>query len=283
MTSKTAPSAQGRLFRQYINPKRKKGKYKMKFPKLPILTLIIALFGAIGIGVTHISNPEMIVTFGVRTIETWHTIAITITAIAGTATALSLVPYIRKTIKLKQINGKNQQMLDAKIENDKQTFNDYAKDSLNPVLARKRLLNLKEHNCNISEIVDLCIDQMDKMDHYQEKLQTLIDANEAIYLNDTISALNNAELRMCKNYRSIINCMMLFEDNDEQMTDFDKDIIRKAYSSNQEELKTVSQLVRYAVNYINNYEQNGVEDRSELDSWLKVMSQTDKTDDLKFD
>lgn len=252
----------------------------MKFPKLPIFALIITMLGAIGIGITSISNPEMIVTFGVRTIETWRTIAVTITAIAGTTTALSLVPYVRKTIKLKQINGKNQQMLDAKIENDKQTFDDYAKDSLNPVLARKRLLNLKEHNHNISETVDSCITQMDKMDHYQEKLQTLIDANEAIYLNDTISALDNAEKRMCKNYRSVINCLMLFEDGNETMTDFDENIIANAIKANDNELDTVGKLIRYAVNYINNYEQNGIEDRSELDAWLKIM--TTKEGEIKL-
>lgn len=252
----------------------------MKFPKLPIFTLIIAILGALGIGITSVSNPEMIVTIGIRTIETWHTIAITTTALAGTATILSLIPYTRKTIKLKQINGKNQQMLDAKIENDKQTFDDYAKDSLNPVLARKRLLSLKEHNADISETVDSCINQMDKMDRYQERLQTLIDANEAIYLNDTISALDNAEKRMCKNYRSVINCLMLFEDGNETMTDFDENIIANAIKANDNELDTVGKLIRYAVNYINNYEQNGIEDRSELDSWLKIMSEVDKKDDL---
>ena len=252
----------------------------MKFPKLPIFTLIIAILGALGIGITSVSNPEMIVTIGIRTIETWHTIAITTTALASAATVLSLVPYTKKAIKLKQINGKNQQMLDAKIENDKQTFDDYAKDSLNPVLARKRLLSLKEHNADISETVDSCINQMDKMDRYQERLQTLIDANEAIYLNDTISALDNAEKRMCKNYRSVINCLMLFEDGNETMTDFDENIIANAIKANDNELDTVGKLIRYAVNYINNYEQNGIEDRSELDSWLKIMSEVDKKDDL---
>ena len=254
----------------------------MKFPKLPIFTLLIAIISAIGIGITSINNPELIVNVGVRTIETWHTITITITAIAGTATVLSLIPYTKKAIKLKQINGKHRQMLDDKIKNDKQAFDDYAKDSLNPVLARKRLLNLLEHNPNMSQIINLCIEQMDKMDRYQEKLQTLIDANEAIYLTDTISALDNTEKRMCKNYRSIINCLMLFEDGNETMTDFDNDIITKATTANNEELEAVGKLVRYAVNYINNYEQNGVEDRSELDSWLKIMDTSSKNGDLSI-
>jgi hypothetical protein len=254
----------------------------VKFPKLPIFTLLIAIISAIGIGITSINNPELIVSVGVRPIETWHTIAITTTAIAGTATVLSFIPYVQKTIKLKQLNGKNRQMLDAKIENDKQTFDDYAKDSLNPVLARKRLLNLLEHNPNMSQIINLCIEQMDKMDRYQGKLQTLIDANEAIYLNDTISALDNAEKRMCKNYRSIINCLMLFEDGNETMTDSDNDIITKATTANNEELEAVGKLVRYAVNYINNYEQNGVEDRSELDSWLRIMDTSSENKDLSI-
>lgn len=255
----------------------------MKFPKLPIFTLIIALLGIIGVVATSTNNPELIVSVGVRALETWHTVALTTTTIAGTATAITCVPYIRRIVTTKQLTNKHKQFIDAKIENDKQTFDEYAKNSLNPELARKRLISLKEHNSKMAETIDMCLDQMDRMDRYQEKLQTLINANEAIYLNDTITALNNAETRMCKNYRSIINCLMLFEDDEEPMTDFDKNIITKAFGANKEELEAVGKLVRYAVNYINNYEQNGIEDRSELDSWLKVMSQTDKTDDLKFD
>ena len=73
---------------------------------------------------------------------------------------------------------------------------------------------------------------------------------------------------------------MLFEDGNETMTDFDENIIANAIKANDNELDTVGKLIRYAVNYINNYEQNGIEDRSELDSWLKIMSEVDKKDDL---
>ncbi|MBQ5440172.1 MAG: hypothetical protein IIT49_05260, partial [Clostridia bacterium] len=119
--------------------------------------------------------------------------------------------------------------------------------------------------------VDKCIAQMDKMDSFQSRQQSLLDANEAVYLLDTIEVLRESEKRMCRNFRNIINCCILVEDSSSDVSELDHDVINSSLNENEEELKSVSTLLKYSVTYINNYNRNGVKDRSELDAWLKVM------------
>ena len=71
--------------------------------------------------------------------------------------------------------------------------------------------------------------------------------------------------------RNIINCCILVEDGSDDLSDFDNEIIEKSLSENENELKNVDTLIHYAVNYINNYQQNGVTDMSELKAWIEVM------------
>ncbi len=133
------------------------------------------------------------------------------------------------------------------------------------------LEQLRKNNPNLSELVDNCLEQMDKINTYQARHKSLIAANEAIYLQDTIDVINESERRMCQNFRNIINCCILIENDNGSVDELDQDIISSSMSDNQEELNAVATLLKYSVAYINNYNRNGVSDRSELDAWLRVM------------
>ena len=78
---------------------------------------------------------------------------------------------------------------------------------------------------------------------------------------------------MCRNFRNIINCCILIEDTNQGAEELDAEIVDASLADNEEELKAVSTLLKYSVSYINNYNRNGVSDRSELDAWLKIMKQ----------
>ena len=70
----------------------------------------------------------------------------------------------------------------------------------------------------------------------------------------------------------MVNLGNIYEDRE----DFEKAYywyLEAALADNEEELKAVSTLLKYSVSYINNYNRNGVSDRSELDAWLKIMKQ----------
>ena len=58
-------------------------------------------------------------------------------------------------------------------------------------------------------------------------------------------------------------------------------IINKALNQNETELQNANKLTHYAVNYINNYQQNGITDMNELNAWIKVMEQSNTSDDTE--
>ena len=245
-----------------------------KIPK--ILGAILAALGIAGIVTASMATPSLIVSIGVRAISMLKIASIAVTGIGAGTVALGFIPNIKNAIS----NSSNQKMLEGKKSERKKTFDEYAKDSLNPVKTRERLDDLKENNARLSPIVDRCVGQMNRMDKLQDRYKTLLNANDAIYLNDTIAVIDDAETRLCRNIRNIINCCILVEDGSSELSDFDNDIINKAFSENESELENVNTFIHYAVNYINNYQQNGVTDMSELKAWIEVMRRSSEKSDL---
>lgn len=234
---------------------------------LRILGGILAAIGLIGIGAGFFTTSSMIVAIGIRTLSMIATISYITFGLGATTFALGLIPTLVNCIK-KQNNNR---LLESKRETDLKNFSEYAKDSLNPEKTRVRLEQLRKNNSNLSNLVDRCFEQMDRIDTYQARHKSLLDANEAIYLEDTIEVLDESERRMCQNYRNIINCCILIEDTDSGAEELDYNIINTSLKDNEDELTAISTLLKYSVAYINNYNRNGVSDRSELDAWLKIM------------
>ena len=236
---------------------------------LRIIGAIIAAIGLAGIGANLLASSAMIVAIGIRGVEALKTAGIIITAIGGAALVCGTVPVI---MGLAQRQSKIK-LLESDKKTNQKKFDEYAKDSLNPDLTRVRLDQLRKNNPHLEKLVGMCLEQMDKMDTYQARHRSLLDANEAIYLEDTVSVINESERRMCRNFRNIINCCILIEDTNQGAEELDAEIVDASLADNEEELKAVSTLLKYSVSYINNYNRNGVSDRSELDAWLKIMKQ----------
>lgn len=236
-----------------------------KIPK--ILGAILIAAGAVGIAVTAAASPSLIVGIGIRAVSALQTASV-ITACVGAGTAaLGFIPNIKNLIA----NNSRQKMIEGKVAEKQKTFDAYAKDSLNPLKTRERFADLKESNAKLTPLIDRCTGQMDRMDKLQARYQTLLSANDATYLENTVSVIDDAETRMCRNMRNIINCCILVEDGSDEFSAFDDQIIGKALGDNEQELANVDTLIHYAVNYINNYQQNGVTDMSELKAWIEVM------------
>ena len=240
----------------------------MKFNKaLIVIGAILAAAGLVGVCAGLLATSAMIVAFGIRTLSTISTISYIAlgsgVAVAGTGVAVPLISSAKKK--------SDSRMLEEKSHSKERELSEYAKDSLNPVRTRSRLEQLKENNPQLSGIVESCLRQMDRIDTYQDRQKSLLDANEAIYLEDTIEVLDESERRMCRNFRNIINCCILIENTNSGVEELDNNIINDSLSDNEEELAGVSTLLKYSVAYINNYNRNGVKDRSELDAWLKIM------------
>ncbi len=234
---------------------------------LLILGVVLVALGLGGAGILSAASSAMIVAMGIRTLSAM-TVVSYITAGIG-AGALGLGAY--KAIRQSADESSVKRRLENFRKQDQQQFTDYAKDSLNPEKTRMRFEQLRRNNPALSDLIDRCIAQMDKIDSYQARHKSLLDANEAIYLEDTIEVIDDTEQRMCRNFRNIINCCILVEHSGEGEEALDQEIIASSLNDNEDELEAVNTLLKYSVAYINNYNRNGVSDRRELDAWLKIM------------
>ena len=234
---------------------------------LRIIGAVLAVIGLAGVAATHFATSAMMVAIGVRALNMLSVLSYAVAGV-GAATFLGgAIPAVAGKIRLQN----DRRLLESDREKDRKNFTDYAHDSLNPEKTRVRLEQLRRNNPNLSQLVDRCIAQLDRMDTYQARHRALLQANEAIYLEDTIEILDQSERRMCRNIRNIINCCILIEDTDKDVNELDQSIITGSLADNEEELGAVATLLRYSVAYINNYNRNGVSDRRELDAWLKIM------------
>ena len=240
----------------------------MKFLRfLRILGYLLTIAGIVGVVASILKPPSLVLILrgpGMLALPVISYVAmgVGIASIAGGS-----IPLL--AARIRQQN--DTRLVESKRQADTKSFAEYAKDSLNPEKTRIRLEQLRRNNPNLSDLVDRCLTQMDRIDTYQARHKSLLDANEAIYLEDTIEVIDESERRMCQNFRNIINCCILIEDTDSSADELDQNIIEGSLADNEEELSAVATLLKYSVAYINNYNRNGVKDRSELDAWLKIM------------
>ena len=234
---------------------------------LRILGYLLMAAGIVGIGANLLFSSSLIIAIGIHAFTALN-VASYIALGAGVASfAGGTVPLLVNRVRQQN----DTRLIESKRQAETKSMTEYAKDSLNPEKTRIRLEQLRRNNPNLSELVDRCEGQMDRIDTYQARHKSLLDANEAIYLEDTIEVIDESERRMCQNFRNVINCCILIEDTDSAADELDWEIIESSLADNEEELKSVGTLLKYSVAYINNYNRNGVRDRSELDAWLKIM------------
>ncbi len=238
-----------------------------KLKALRIAGAGLAAIGLAGVGIGLSAPASLIVAIGIRGVSAISTVSGVVLGTGALTLTGGTVPEIVNSVKRRN----DVRLLESEHREDIKNFSEYAKDSLNPEKTRLRLEQLRKNNPNLSDLVERCLEQMDRIDSYQSRQKSLLAANKAIYLEDTIDVLSESERRMCRNFRNVINCCILIEDDSGKVEDLDNDIIESSLSDNEEELKTVATLLKYSVGYINNYNRSGVSDRSELDAWLKVM------------
>lgn len=240
----------------------------MKFLRfLRILGYLLTIAGIVGVVASILKPPSLVLILRGPGMLALPVISYVAMGVGVASIAGGSIPLL--AARIRQQN--DTRLIESKRQADTKSFAEYAKDSLNPEKTRIRLEQLRRNNPNLSDLVDRCLTQMDRIDTYQARHKSLLDANEAIYLEDTIEVIDESERRMCQNFRNIINCCILIEDTDSSADELDQNIIEGSLADNEEELSAVATLLKYSVAYINNYNRNGVKDRSELDAWLKIM------------
>lgn len=234
-----------------------------------VLGAVLTALGIIGTTLRYVFESAIIVALGIHALSSLTVIAGLVTGFGLGNIVLSFVPAIKARLS----EGKTKKLLKSKLTEEIKSISEYESDSLNPEKIRTRLLQLQSRNANLKDIIVICISQKDEIDRYQEQLNRLIRANDALYLNDVPAVLDSAEERICANFRDIINCCILVEYDNTPLSEHSREIVVETLKSNKEELEAVRTLLDRSVAYINDYNRKGISDRRELDAWIKTMEE----------
>ena len=227
------------------------------------LTLISAL--AVRIGET-----SLILSFGVRGAAVLSKL---IVILCGAGTALSGIGALKTAVLEISENRRLEANLRKSLEEKAAVEEKYAHDAGNPVITRKKLLQIRESTPGVRHLMDMCISQLDRMDELQERQATLLETNDASYLRDTVNTLNRVEQELCLNFRGIVNqCIVYGENADESKLDMAK--VNKAIGSNASLLDQSKELLKVSADWIDKYNEQEDPDRSLLDSWIRTIKDT---------
>lgn len=163
-----------------------------------------------------------------------------------------------------RITARNQQKLETKAEEQ------HAKDGSNPELTRKQLKKILVMMPDLEEVItDKCLQHMDRIDIQQDKLHSLIEANNAIYLEHSVRILDDVERRICQNLRVIVNLCIVVED----VADLDLERIRGIVDANEALLTKAKELLDVSAERVNQYnrDSNGADDASKVDDAITAI------------
>lgn len=191
------------------------------------------------------------------------------TAAAGAA-VLGAVCALYLTLKRKS-ERKHAEEEKKEQAQTKRVSRQYADDNLNPENIRRQFDRLQGTNPGEKPLIDRSVLQMDRIDGFQERLNNLLSANQAEYLRDTVDALDIAEEKMCRNYRKLINMLLILEDG----KTFGEEGRKQALGyldENDRILEKTRKLLKLAADMIN--QRGGGNSRDQLDAWIQSMQES---------
>ena len=115
-----------------------------------IIGAFLTVIGVIGLAIAHIASPSLIVSIGIRTIQTLKIAGIIVSVIGLSSIATSFIPAVKNLID----HNTHQKKLKNTIAEKQKTFDEYAKDSLNQIKTRERVLDLQENNPKLTNSVE---------------------------------------------------------------------------------------------------------------------------------
>lgn len=228
----------------------------------------------VGVGSYALLSTAManwvVIGFGIRVFSALQKICIAVIVIGILIAILGSIPIMRL------ITQKRREQELARVASQQQSRirSDYAKDSANPELTRKRLRQLQQEMPSVSWLVEQCLEQMDCMDTLQAKQDVLIETNDAQYLRKTVEVLDKVERRICRNFRNVINICIATDGLDE--TDNQK--IKRYMADNDTKLQNAQELLDASVDWINQYNADSSSDSSEVENWIAVIRESLKED-----
>ncbi len=224
--------------------------------KLFWISLVVAAVGLVLMVVSAIFRSDLIIRYGIRNFDAAQKV------LNGVMGLDMLMVLLNGSVLIKAVRQRKRQA---------QILTDYAEDSQNPELTRKRLAQLAQEMPSMRPVVDECIKQMDTMDSLQFRQERLIKSNNAVYLNETLTALDGVERRICRNLRNVIN-LCEAAGGDHAMLSQSK--VRRFLQDNQEKLANAQKLLEVSTDWVNQYDAEQNADRSQVESWIAVIQKS---------
>ena len=141
-----------------------------------------------------------------------------------------------------------------------------------PDAIRDNFERILRKNPGLDETIERCLDQMNRMDRQQARLQHLIDNNDALFATGAIDVLDQVETQLCGNFRNIINVFVAGGCNEGGVKPWsiDMDEVEEYLEANEATLRDVQKLIKRLTKLIN--DRNTTESgRAQLDAWNDMV------------
>lgn len=211
-------------------------------------------------------KTRIIIKHNIRVLQTIRRAGL-ITLLIGTPFALGgAIPLITSASKERRQLAKQQSQQDQQAR----LLAKYAKNSSDPVLTKKVLMSIRDSFPESEEIIDLCFQQMEQIDRYQDKQQLLINTNNAHYLSDTMMVFDEVEQKNCRSFQAIANLFIAADD----LSDLDIDKIGESLEANKRRLDQIQDLLQISVVWINDFNAGDDNVEKKVQAWITTITET---------
>lgn len=221
----------------------------MKKTEASLLTAVFLLC----ILVSTVIKDKIIIEIG---IVAYRGIRIALFAILVLLVILNLISVVKLVAKGRRNRQKElhrKDMLEKEREQaEKSQAKLSVKDRLKNHELRQILTSLTSGKWTMAEDkITICINDLNLMDTYQEKLHKLLETNDAVALSDTEDMLDSVEQYICRNARKVINYMSVADSNDPESLRKVKEKFDLCNKDNKEQLDRVQEFLFVLTDYLN--------------------------------
>ena len=183
--------------------------------KLDIITIALAALALIGTAVCFLNRDMLILFQGIRMYRIY--LAASLILLGGSG-VLAVCTVCLHAAEKKRLMAAQAELLAQQEESLRETRKQTAKLSvegeLNAAVIREMLVAQSKGRWAFAyQLIYDCVEQMEQMDSYQERLATLLENNGADSLQDTVEVVDQVEQYLCRNVRNVLNFMDVADDD----------------------------------------------------------------------
>ena len=168
-------------------------------------------------------------------------------------------------------------MLERHEKRPVKTTLSYKSKNLKSEDIRERFERLKQKHPSLDASFDKCTKQIDSIKKRQANLQEMIELNDAEFLSDAPSALQDAEQLIIRNLVWVINrgIVVVTDDSDEKDDRDFEELIEKVLEANEQVIEKCRELLKGASDLISGKGSSG--STMSIEAWISAIRQQVKS------